>query len=198
MPQDDPLRARLNECTTDKATEQTKAICRELDKLGLDAKRLPDENILMLCDQSAVRGDPVCQRPELGMLFEKLLGSGDRVLAPHLIQRQGEFPMMRYFIYGHTHDLKERWKPEGISHVQAMNSGAFFRVIGERGYLDRIRQKGISVGEGLKKISLEQLPSCYTFVKQIPPDKEPQVFIWIMKEEDTKGRIVDPGDSACE
>ena len=105
---------------------------------------------------------------------------------------------MHYFVYGHTHDLAIRWKPEGISYVQAMNSGAFYRVIGENGFLSRVRQKGISPGQGLEKISLDELPPCYTIVKKIPPEKEPQVFRWVMKESDANGQIVNPEDAICE
>jgi len=202
MPQDDAGRARLLE-----ETEEAKEVRQELDRLALDTEKLPDgtvemklpdENVQMLCDQAATRGNSVCDRPHLGYAIEKLLVPKERVLVSHLIKRQGEFPKMHYFVYGHTHDLAIRWKPEGISYVQAMNSGAFYRVIGENGFLSRVRQKGISPGQGLEKISLDELPPCYTFVKKIPPEKEPQVFRWVMKESDANGQIVNPEDAICE
>ena len=180
-------------------TKQADDIRSALDKLALDVQQLPDDNVNLLCDRAAVQGNRVCERRQAGYVIEKLRGSGDRVLASHLLQVQGEYKKMRYFVYGHTHDLAKKWQPKGVRYVWAMNSGAFHRVIGDEGYRNRVTQKGISLGEGLAKISLEELPPCYTFVKQIPPEVAPQVFRWVMQENDMNGKIVcvDPKDPAC-
>jgi hypothetical protein len=195
LPQDDGFRAQLVQ-DSDRAQEAR----RELDMLAKDAKRLPDENVRMLCDQAAIRGNAVCAQPELGALIERTLVPRERVLATHLVQRQKEFPRMRYFVYGHTHLLEEVWQPAGVSYVQVMNSGAFQRVIDEKGFISRCRLKGISPGEGLMKLTLEELPPCYTLVL-IPYENgvpKPQVLRWVMKESDNTGKFVKPGDGVCE
>lgn len=103
---------------------------------------------------------------------------------------------MRYFIYGHTHLLEEAWQPEGSSRVTVLNSGAFHRVIDEKGFLLRVNAKGITPEEGLKKVTLEELPPCYTFVL-IPPGKEPAVWNWAMEESSPSGGMVEPGKQIC-
>jgi len=107
---------------------------------------------------------------------------------------------MRYFVYGHTHLLEEAWRPKVVSYEKILNSGAFHRVIDKEGFLKRVNLKGISPVEGLRKIDLEELPPCYTFIlvtyKNGGP--EPEVLRWVMKESDDRGRIVSPRDKACE
>ena len=104
---------------------------------------------------------------------------------------------MRYFIYGHTHLLEEAWQPDDKSRVKVLNSGAFHRVIDEKGFLLRVKAKGIKPEEGLKKIAVEELPPCYTFVL-IAPEKEPAVSNWAMEESGQAGSIVKPGANICE
>lgn len=192
LPQDDGLRAQLLE-----NSDQAKEIRQELDMLGLDTKRLPDENVRMLCDQAAIQGDAVCPPHVLGATIESTLVPRGWVLAAHLIKRQKEFPKMRYFVYGHTHLLEEAWRPYGVSYVQVLNSGAFQRLIDKKGYLRRCSDKNIPPEAGLRKITLEELPPCYTFVR-IPYNKAPKVRRWVMEESEDTGRIVKPGDKVCE
>jgi len=191
LPQDDPFRAGLLE-----DSEQVKKAQLELDALAKDEKLLPDENVKMLCEQAEIRGNSICKTPELGASIEKLLVPREWVLASHLSQRRSEFPQMRYFIYGHTHLLEEAWQPEGSSRVTVLNSGAFHRVIDEKGFLLRVNAKGITPEEGLKKVTLEELPPCYTFVL-IPPGKEPAVWNWAMEESSPSGGMVEPGKQIC-
>jgi hypothetical protein len=80
--------------------------------------------------------------------------------------------------------------------VKVLNSGAFHRVIDEEGFLLRVNALKISPEEGLKKLSVEALPPCYTFVL-ISPGKEPEVRNWVMEESSQSGSIVKPGDKAC-
>ncbi len=193
LPQDDPFRAGLLG-----DSEQAKKAQIELDALARDDKRLPDENVRMLCEQTEIRGNAVCkiQTPELGATMQKLLVPRAWVLAGHLGQRKADFPEMRYFIYGHTHLLEEAWQPDDKSRLKVLNSGAFHRVIDEKGYLLRVKAKGIKPEEGLKKIAVEELPPCYTFVL-IPPGKEPVVSNWAMEESGQVGSIVEPGANIC-
>jgi len=79
---------------------------------------------------------------------------------------------MRFFIYGHTHLLEKAWQPSSGLSVRVLNSGAFHRVIDKKGFLLRVNAKGIKPEEGLKKIAVEELPPCYTFVL-IPSGKNP-------------------------
>jgi len=191
LPQDDPFRAGL--LGDSEQAEKTKL---ELDALAKDDKRLPDENVKMLCEQAEIRGNSICKTPELGATMEKLLVPREWILASHLRQRKAEFPEMRYFIYGHTHLLEVTWQPDSKSRVKVLNSGAFHRVIDEKGFLLRVNAKGITPEEGLKKIAVEELPPCYTFVL-IPPGKEPMVSNWAMEESSQTGSIVEPGANIC-
>jgi UDP-2,3-diacylglucosamine pyrophosphatase LpxH len=197
LPEGDSFRTLLLE-DSDKAKDTR----RELDMLALYAKRLPDENVNMLCDHAAIQGNSVCTLPVLGAAIEKKLVPRERVLATHLKQKQGEFPKMRYFVYGHTHELEEAWPPAGVSYVQVLNTGAFQRVIDNNAFIKRISQKKnkkVSPGEGLRMIPLEELPPCYTYIR-VPNDDglpEPQVLRWVMKESDGSGRSVSPKDDAC-
>ena len=191
LPQDDSFRAGL--LGDSEQAEKTKL---ELDALAKDDKRLPDENVKMLCEQAEIRGNSICKAPELGATMEKLLVPREWILASHLRQRKAEFPEMRYFIYGHTHLLEVTWQPDSKSRVKVLNSGAFHRVIDEKGFLLRVNAKGITPEEGLKKIAVEELPPCYTFVL-IPPGKEPMVSNWAMEESSQTGSIVEPGANIC-
>jgi UDP-2,3-diacylglucosamine pyrophosphatase LpxH len=196
LPQDDPVRTLLLG-----NTEQAKETIRALDNLALDAKRLPDNDVKMLCDQAVIRNHPVCAKPELGAIVQQALVPRARIFASYLIQRQKEFPRMRYFVYGHTHLLETAWQPEGVSYTQILNSGAFQRVIGAEEFMKRVKQKGISPAEGLRKIDLGEIPPCYTFIA-VPHDEagnpQPKVLRWVMRESDTYGRVVSAGDEACE
>jgi len=192
LSEDDGFRAQLLE-----NSDQAKEVRRELDMLANDPKRLPDENIKMLCDQAAIQENSVCKAPELGAFVEKKLVPREWVLASHLSQKEKDFPRMRYFVYGHTHLFEEAWQPSGTSYVQVLNSGAFQRLINEKGYLRRVNDRKISPAEGLKKIALEELPPCYTCVL-IPYNENPQVLRWVMKESDNTGSFAKPGDNVCE
>jgi hypothetical protein len=177
-------------------SEQAKKVRLELDALAKDERRLPDENVKLLCEQAEIRGNSLCKTPELGAGIEKLLVPRGWVLATHLSDREVEFPKMRFFIYGHTHLLEEAWQPGIVSSVRVLNSGAFHRVIDKEGFLLRVNGKKISPEEGLKKVALEELPPCYTFVR-VSPGKEPGVWNWVMEESSQSGSIVKPGDEAC-
>ena len=193
MPPNDDFRASLLG-----DSEQAKKVRLEFDALAKDEKRLPDENVKLLCEQAEIRGNSLCKTPELGAGIEKLLVPRGWVLAAHLRNREVEFPKMRFFIYGHTHLLEEAWQPGsgfGLS-VTVLNSGAFHRVINEKGFLRRVAAKNLSPEEGLKKLAVEELPPCYTFIL-VPHGKEPKVQNWVMEESNETGKIVEPDNESC-
>jgi UDP-2,3-diacylglucosamine pyrophosphatase LpxH len=191
LPQDDAFRKGILG-----DSEQAKKVRLELDALAKNEKRLPDDNVELLCEQAEIRGNSLCKTPELGAGIEKLLVPREWVLATHLRDREVEFPKMRFFIYGHTHRIEEIWRPSENLYVWVLNSGAFHRVIDEEGFLRRVDAKKISPEEGLRKMSVEELPPCYTFVL-IPPGEEPKVWSWAMEEPSASGSMVDPGKQIC-
>jgi hypothetical protein len=78
--------------------------------------------------------------------------------------------------------------------VTVANTGAFQRLIDEPGFLRRLN--GMTPQEGLRTITLEQLPPCYTAVI-VPTDAaEPQVRAWHMAE-DGIGAFVSPTNDNC-
>lgn len=194
LPPESAIRARLLA-----RNDHSASVRQELDKLALEPGRLPDANVKMLCDQAAIRGNPVCATPELGYAMERLLVPREWVIASHVTQRQKEFPRMRYFVYGHTHLLEEPWTPGGILGVDVLNSGAFHRVIDEDGFLKRAESRGVSPGEALRRITVEELPPCYTYVL-VSGEKgvfKFEVWNWVMQESDYTGRVVSPRDKVC-
>jgi hypothetical protein len=82
--------------------------------------------------------------------------------------------------------------------VTVLNSGAFHRTIDEEGFLKRVKAKGLSTGEGLRKLTPEDLPPCYTavIVNYEEGHPKPAVQRWIMTEEAT-GKLVGLGDPIC-
>ena len=192
LPQDDPSRAQLLE-----DTEQAKEFKQQLDLLALDAKKLPDTDIKMLCDLAALQGNRLCAAPELGAVKEKLLVPKERVFATHLDQKRKEYPRLRYFIYGHTHCFEKAWPPYGK--VQILNSGAFQCLMSKEEFLNLVKRKQITRAEGLRQIKLEELTPRYTFIRVISENGglKPEVLQWEMAESEAAGQIVNPGNESC-
>lgn len=144
-----------------------------------------------------------CERPNLSYMFESTLVPREWVLREHLSQRLIEYPAMRVFVYAHTHQLEEEWglrltNPVNVK-IAILNTGAFQRVVDEKGYLRRIKEKGLSEAEGLRKLPLDALPPCYTTVI-VPYEKglpNPAIKRWLMDETGT-GTLVAPGDVRCD
>lgn len=186
-------------------TEQARALRRELDALAQNPKSLPDDEVRLLCDQVAIRAGkdgPKCETPHLGYMLESNLIPREWVLREHLSLRLGEHPGARVFVYAHTHQLEEGWglrltNPFNVE-ITILNTGAFQRVIDEKGYLRRVNDNGLSAAEGLRKLSPEALPPCYTTVIVPYEDSLPKPVTkrWLM-EENGNGTLVDPGDARC-
>lgn len=196
----DPFRRALLEDNS-----QARALRSELDALARDPSLLPDNEVRLLCDQVAIRAGndgSKCEPPHLGYLAESNLIPREWVLREHLSQRLGEFPATRVFVYAHTHQFEEEWgvnlnNPINVR-ISVLNTGAFQRVVDEKGYLRRIEKNGLSAAEGLRKLSLDALPPCYTTV-MVPYERglpKPVVKRWLM-EEKGRGTLVDAGDARC-
>lgn len=199
----DPFRMQLLSDTAD-----ARSLRAELAALAADPDRLPDEEVKMLCDQIAVRkkrsagaGTEIglCTDGSLGSLAERALHSRARVMQRHIQGRQAQFPRMRVFIYGHTHQYERPWtvSPNGLVTVSVANTGAFQRVVDEAGFLRRLA--GRTPQEGLRTMTPDDLPACYTAVL-VAPDAAgrpaPTLVAWHM-EENGAGTVTDPGDAVC-
>jgi hypothetical protein len=191
----DPFRVQL---LTD--TEESRSVRSELAALAADPKRLPDADVLMLCDQVAVRKQgALCVDATLGSITERALRSRARVVQEHVRARQVQFPRMRTFIYGHTHQYEKPWSVNvnaGVM-VSVINSGAFQRLVDEPSFLSRLGNR--LPQEGLRTMRLDELPPCYTAVLMPPAAggrQAPELVAWHMPEDGT-GVVLDPEDQRC-
>jgi len=138
----------------------------------------------------------------LGAAIESKFVPRAEVIRKHLRERIVSYPNMTVFVYGHTHQLEEAWtlsvKRERL--VTVLNSGAFQRLIDERGYLTRVQGLGLANPEdGLRRIPLETLAPCYGAVLVAYKDGVPkaETRLWHMPEGGT-GQFVSPGSSRCD
>lgn len=191
---DDPFRKEL---LAD--TQQSGALRAELDAVARDKERLSATEVLQLCDEAAAQGHPVCVEQTLGAGMERLVPR-NYVLQQHLKERLSQYPRMRVFIYGHTHELEMRWemKVNSMTNVYVLNSGAFKRVVDEKGYLARVRKQNLTPEEGLSQLDLDELPPCYSVV--LMPESSvsalPQTLRWYMPA-GSEGKFVPAGDMRC-
>ena len=196
LAEDDPFR---HELLAD--TAQGAALRSELDSVARDEKSLSSTEVLLLCDQAAAHGKPLCVETTAGYMAQKLLVPRERVLRQHLAQRLEQYPRMRVFIYGHTHELEKRWPVQvnSVISVDVLNSGAFQRVVDEKGYLERVRKKGLTPAQGLSRLDLDDLPPCYSVV--LLPEASgsvlPETLRWYMRP-GTAGAFVPVGDPRCD
>jgi hypothetical protein len=134
-----------------------------------------------------------------GSLFGSLLQPRAEVFRTHLISRRQAFPQMTVFVYGHTHLYELPWPValDASRTMQVINDGSFQRLIDEPGFKE-LAKAFAHPYEALKKITLEDLPPCYSAVligyKGGVPD--PQVVMWKMPE-DGPGKAVSPGTEGC-
>ena len=196
LAEDDPYgRAMLAD------TPEGAALRAELDALARDGERLSPAELLLLCDQAALRGKPLCIEPTAGYMAQKLLVPRERVLRQHLAQRLEQYPRMRVFVYGHTHELEKRWPVQvnSMISVDVLNSGAFQRVVGEKGYLERVNKKGVTPAQGLRLLDLDDLPPCYSAVlmPEASGGATPETLRWHMPP-GTAGAFVPVGDPRCD
>ncbi|MEQ8286555.1 metallophosphoesterase [Thalassospira sp.] len=190
LDENDPFRKQLMSNNA-KAAE----IRKELDALAGDEQRLSDAEVSALCDLLVIRNSSeVCWDATLGMIFQGVLFSDDHVLKEHLIDRWSSYRDMVIFVYGHTHKYKV---PRDVylfddRVVSVANTGAFQRVIDDQAFLDRVsvmtRDENYEVtpGEALRRMKLDQLAPCYTFIEITYEDGIPrsELNYWIHSEDE--------------
>lgn len=195
LPPEDKLGLQLASDDADAA-----AIKTELNALANDTVRLPEEEVRQLCDMIAVYSkDHICWNKQLGSLAQHFLTSKDKVMAKHLRARLGTYQSMRVFIYGHTHQYENPW-PVDLDNVRVTvaNTGAFQRLINEKGFLGRLN--GRTPEEALRTMQLDELPACYTaIIVPEPPSGQvpvPKSRAWYMPE-NGPGVLTSPEDGRC-
>jgi UDP-2,3-diacylglucosamine pyrophosphatase LpxH len=189
LPPGDPFKAQL-----EGNSEQALALQKQLTDL---TKTLSDEELAQICRQRTSTGT-------LGGLLESTFVPRQDVLRTHLQMRLTTFPKMKVFVYAHTHQLEPPWNLRlGLgSSVSVLNTGAFQRLVDERGFRRRLEQfKLTNPADGLSQLALESLAPCYSFV-EVPRGigstrSMAATKLWKMSETDSRGTVLDPGDDLC-
>ena len=184
----DPFRQFLEE---DRA--EAVSIRKELDRL---TKTLSDDELQMLCI-TASKGKSIdpC-KATLGRTLQSIFIAKSTVMKGHLTERMKRFPKMVAFIYGHTHLCEPPWnvKLRNGRNILVLNSGAFQRLVDEKGFEGRAR----SFENPLAEIPLGELAPCYTAVVVDPASRvpKPKLRVWHMPKGEP-GRWVSPGSDLC-
>jgi len=178
-------------------TRWAKQVQGELDQM---AQSLPASDINLLCEKLAeLHASPACDEAQAGALLGSFIPKR-HVMQEHLETRMRQFPDTKVFIYGHTHKVERAWSVTVFENkeVRVLNSGAFQRLIEDDDYLDLVKKLGVSPGEGLRKIRLEQLAPCYSAVEVVYGSSGPQphTLIWRMTEKDGPGEL-NPKPADC-
>lgn len=204
LPVDDWYRVELERG----ATGEWSAVRRSLDSLALDSTLLPEDEVKNLCDRAAVLSSDdanLCPRrdPTLGLEILKGLTKGARLraLQSHLKTRHAQVPTMRVFVYGHTHELQcaSDVTPEGLAPFTVANTGAFQRLADDAKFTAKAAEMRVTPSEGLRRLSLSDLPACYSAVIVTDAGDDPQVQVksWFMAEGAGPGEFVEPTDCRC-
>ena len=179
-----------------------------LDSLARDSMAIPDDEVRNLCDKVAAAATTeadICPRkdPTLGKEILKSLSPGARLraLQAHLKKRHEQVPGMRVFIYGHTHELQctSKVTPEGLVPFDVANTGAFQRLADDAKFTKKASEMHITPAQALSRLTVEDLPPCYTAVLVRYNGADPVVSVknWLMAETDATGQFVDPTDCRC-
>lgn len=190
LPDGDPFKAEL-----EGTSAAARSLQRELDQL---TKRLSEDELAQICRQRT-------SRPGLNAALEATFIPREDVLRTHIQQRRQQLPSLKMLVYAHTHQLETAWNlrlqlGDGVS---VLNTGAFQRLVNEKGFRKRLDEKRIAKhSEGLRRISLESLAPCYSFVEIEAGDSVSRPVaatrLWRMEESDQEGVPVDLGDVSCE
>lgn len=177
-------------------SEAGAALRAQLDE---QVRELPDDGVRQLCDLAAMSKKYPCLPATASNLAESLLKSERAILTPHLGIRQTEHRNMINFIYGHTHEYQVPWVAKiSSARVNVANTGAFQRVIDEAGFERRRTDKSLSKSESLRKITLDDLPACYTFVVIENEARGMALFRWYQTEGAATGSRVNVGSARCQ
>lgn len=204
MPQQDWYRTQLERAEA----RQWRDVRAQLDSIAQDSKALPDDEVRNLCDKVAAAASAeaeLCPRvdPTLGREILKSLSPGARLraLQAHLKTRHEQVDEMRVFIYGHTHELQctSKVTPEGLVPFEVANTGAFQRLADNGKFTKRASEIHLTPAQALSRLTVNDLPACYTAVLVTYKDGDPVVSVknWLMEETDVTGQFVDPTDCRC-
>jgi len=190
LPPGDPFKAQL-----EGNSEDARALQKRLDEL---TKVLSVEELAQICRQGG-------GTQELGALLESTFVPRQDVLRVHAQLRRKRFENMKMFVYAHTHQSEPAWDLQlalGDS-VSILNTGAFQRLVGERGYRKRLTEMKIDeAADGLSKIPLEALAPCYSFVEVAAGNgltkPTAETRLWKMAESEVSGMVVASDDPACQ
>lgn len=204
LPKDDWYRQKLEAETGG----EWLTVRRSLDSLARDPTLVSEDEVKSLCDRAAVitsNDAELCPRkdPTLGREILKGLARGARLraLQSHLKTRHAQVPGMRVFVYGHTHDLQcaNDVTPEGLVPITVANTGAFQRLADDAKFTKKATDMNLTPARALSRLSVDDLPACYTAVLVTYRDGDPVVSVknWLMEETGTTGQFVDPRDCRC-
>lgn len=168
------------------------------DALDDQVRNLPEEGVKQLCDMAAMLKKYPCIADLASNTMESLLRSERQIVTPHLKMRQETHRKIVNFIYGHTHEYQVPWKAilDGNS-VTVANTGAFQRVIDEKGFDIRRKDKELSYSNALRGITLDDLPACYTFVVIEDEGKPSKLWRWYQPEGAARGTRESVASAKC-
>lgn len=196
LPLNDPFRKVMLD-----DSEDSEKLRGELNKLALDKENLSDTDIILFCNLIALReSNAKCQESTLSATVEKMIVPRKSVIESHLKERRKTYPRMNIFIYGHTHLYEDKWSINvtDIKNIEILNTGAFQRVINEEQFNKLIKERNLSPQSGLKTLTVDDLPPCYTAViveyKNNFPEAE--TLRWHMPE-NKAGKFISTADSRC-
>ena len=205
LPLDDPFRDQMLSPHADDSWLQLR---QELDSLAKDPQKLPDSEVVALCDQLAIRvtahetsNELTCGQEVLGAALKATLISRDSILRSHLNDRLLKYPEMKLFVYGHTHVMEFDWQLDLIAErrVKIFNTGAFQRLIDSEQFQMKAQKKGLTLAQALERFQLEEdFPACYpaVLVDYEAGHLEAHAKNWHVGE-DGKGQFVSPCDGRC-
>jgi len=197
LPKEDPFRAMLKDATDPKARQLQGYLNEQL----ADKSLVSDDEVRSLCDLAADRTkESVCSRKKLGYLIESKLIPRKWVMSDHITSHVEKDDRINIFVYGHTHKYEIPWKLE-ISprkKVTVLNTGAFQRLVDEETFLAIAKSKYPTPEDALKKMSVNDLPYCYSvaLIKYKSGIPRASVEMWQQSEEGAGG-LVSPNSKNC-
>jgi UDP-2,3-diacylglucosamine pyrophosphatase LpxH len=198
LPQGDPFRVSVSG-----SDAQALQLQQELDAMIKDPAQFSEVELFALCNQVAIETELkfTCTPGQLSAALNGITANENKLLSVYLNQVLGQRPYgnAQVYIYGHTHKLKEEFNvTTNIRTMRVFNTGAFQRVVDDKGFLARATSANLSPQEALRKFKNEDLPPCYTAVvlAQGSSPIQANTLRWLMPE-DGKGEFVVPNDKRC-